>query len=70
MAQRFKISGFGRCRGTDRAGVADLHSLAASDALTDNVDCSFVHHAKGFGWTCPYTSGVAVIWAFIEMNEA
>jgi hypothetical protein len=64
-----EIFGFGRRR-ADRAGVAYPHALAASDALTDNVDRSFVHHAYGFGWTDPNTGGVAVAQAFIELNEA
>jgi hypothetical protein len=64
-----EISGFGPRR-TDRAGIADPHALAASDALTDNVDRSFVHHANGFGWTDPNTGGMAVAQGFIELNEA
>ena len=57
-----EISGFG-CRGTYHAGVAYPHALAASDALTNNVDRSFVHHANGFGWTCPNTGGMAMALA-------
>jgi len=61
----------GSCRRrAHRSSVAYPDTLAASDALTDNVDCPFVHHANGFGWTGTYTCGMAATQVFIEMYEA
>jgi hypothetical protein len=46
----------GSCRrGAHRSSVAYPDTLAASDALTDNVDRPFVYDANGFGRTGTYT---------------
>ena len=66
-----EIPGSGRRRAhrAHRASVAYPDALAASDALTDNVDGPLVYDTNGFGWTCTDTGGMAAAQIFIKMNE-